>query len=92
MKGKASTGRRRLAILAVALGALVALPTLALGHIERASYWPNPGADTSVKPAAGGAVPAIRSLGTALNKKKPGITRVVCQQVPSKRRHAQPSR
>jgi len=64
---------------------LVALPTLALGHIERASYWPNPGADTSVKPAAGGAVPAIRSLGTALNKKKPGITRVVCQQVPSKR-------
>ena len=85
MKGKASTGRRRLAIVAVALGSLIALPTFALGHIERASYWPNPGADTSVRPAAGGAVPAIRSLGTALNKKKPGITRVVCQQVPSKR-------
>src|SRR6478735_1239747 len=89
MNGKASTGRRRLATVVIALGALVALPTLALGHIERASYWPNPGADTSVRPAAGGAVPAIRSLGTALKKKPPGVTRVVCQQVPSKklRRH-----
>ena len=89
MNGKASTRRRRLAIVAIAMGALVALPALAVGHIERASYWPNPAADTSVHPAAGGVVPAIRSLGSALKKKKPGITRVVCQQVPSKklRRH-----
>jgi Right handed beta helix region len=85
MKGRPSTRRRRLAIVAIAMGALVALPALAVGHIERASYWPNPAADTSVKPAAGGAVPAIRSLGTALKKKPPGITRVVCQHVPSKK-------
>src|SRR6476620_8492402 len=79
MKGKASTRKRRLAIVAIALGALVALPTLALGHIERASYWPNPGADTSVHPAAGGAIPDIRPLATALDAGQPGVTRVVCK-------------
>jgi len=63
----------------------VLLPTLAFGHIERASYWPDPGADTSVKPAAGGSVPAVRKVFSALDKKKPGKTRVVCAQVPSKK-------
>jgi len=79
MNGKASTGRRRLATVVIALGALVALPALALGHIERASYWPNPGADTSVNPAAGGAVPDVRPLATALDAGQPGVTRVVCK-------------
>ncbi len=49
------------------------------GHIERASYWPDPGPDRSVQPAAGGKVPDIRSLGSALKKHRPGQTRVVCQ-------------
>jgi hypothetical protein len=65
--------------------AVVLVPTFAFAHIERASYWPDPAADNSVKPAAGGSVPAIRKLYSALNKKKPGKTRVVCQQVPSKK-------
>jgi hypothetical protein len=80
-----SMGRRRLAVIALALGLLVALPALALAHIERASYWPDPAPDTSVKPPAGGSVPAVRPLGTALNKKAPGTTRVVCARVPSKK-------
>jgi hypothetical protein len=74
-----SIGRRRLAAIALAIGLLVALPALALAHIERASYWPDPAPDTSVTPPAGGAIPAIRSLYTALDTKPPGDTRVVCQ-------------
>ena len=85
---RARKARRRRGTVAIAtLIALVAvlLPTLAFGHIERASYWPDPGADTSVKPAAGGSVPAVRKVFSALDKKKPGKTRVVCAQVPSKK-------
>ncbi|MGC1800882.1 MAG: right-handed parallel beta-helix repeat-containing protein [Solirubrobacterales bacterium] len=61
------------------------VPAFALAHIERASYWPDPAPDTSVKPAAGGSVPALRKLFSALDKKKPGKTRVVCPKVPSKK-------
>ena len=55
-------------------------------------YWPDPAPDTSVKPAAGGSVPAVRSIYTSLKKKEPGKTRVVCQTVPSKqlRKHGTP--
>jgi len=45
--------RGRLVVAAVALAAL-ALPGLALAHLERPSYWPDPRPDTSVKPPAGG--------------------------------------
>jgi hypothetical protein len=62
----------------LAVAAAVLLPTVALAHIERASYWPDPAPDTSVKPAAGGKVPKIRSLASALQAKPPGKTRVVC--------------
>ena len=61
------------------VAAAVLVPTLASAHIERASYWPNPGADTAGGQPTGGAVPAARSLFTALNLKQPGSTRVVCQ-------------
>ena len=56
---------------AVILGVLV-LATAASGHIERASYWPDPAADTSVSPPAGGKVPEIRNLASSLRKKPPG--------------------
>src|SRR3954467_10476022 len=84
---KIRRGHRRTTVAIASLIALAAvlLPALAFGHIERASYWPNPGPDTAVKPAAGGSVPAVRKIFSALNKKKPGTTRVVCQQVPSKK-------
>jgi hypothetical protein len=52
---------------------------IASGHIERASYWPNPAPDTSVSPPAGGKVPTARSLVSALFRRPPGQTRVVCQ-------------
>src|SRR3954464_4064680 len=86
MRARRAKHRGGIVGIAIAIAAIaVLLPALALGHIERASYWPNPGADTSVKPAAGGSVPAVRKVFSSLNKKKPGKTRVVCAQVPSKK-------
>jgi Right handed beta helix region len=73
------SGAVRAAALAFGLAALFAMPGPASAHIERASYWPDPAPDTSVNPPAGGAVPAVRSLYTALDPKPPGDTRVVCQ-------------
>jgi hypothetical protein len=61
----------------VAAAAVLAPPAAA--HIERASYWPDPAADTSVSPPAGGEVPAARGLFSALETEPPGDTRVVCQ-------------
>jgi len=68
----------RIVVIAVLLGLVV--PGIALAHVERTSYWPDPRPDTSVKPAAGGAVPKARSLASALNRKARGTTRVVCQR------------
>jgi hypothetical protein len=88
--GKAKHRRGVLAVSILIAAIAVLVPTLALAHIERASYWPDPAPDASVKPAAGGSVPAVRKLFSALDKKKPGKTRVVCAKVPSKkaRKHA----
>src|SRR5688572_25175648 len=58
------------------LSALAASPAAA--HVERPSYWPDPKPDTSVNPPAGGEVPEIRTLASALDASKPGETRVVC--------------
>jgi hypothetical protein len=86
MEARKATRRRGTMVVAIAIAAVAVLvPAIAFGHIERASYWPDPAPDTSVTPAAGGSVPAVRGLFSALNKKKPGTTRVVCQQVPSKK-------
>ncbi|MGH2955238.1 MAG: right-handed parallel beta-helix repeat-containing protein [Solirubrobacterales bacterium] len=70
--------------LAAALAAL-ALPAAALAHLERPSYWPDPGPDTSVKPAAGGEVPTARTLGSAVTGKGAGHVRIVCQGRQGKR-------
>ncbi len=86
MGARKARHRRGVMLVAIAVAAIAVLvPSLAFGHIERASYWPDPAPDTSVKPAAGGSVPAVRSIFSALKKKKPGKTRVVCQTVPSKK-------
>src|SRR6266545_2768514 len=61
MGARRARHRRGTVVIAIAIAAIaVLLPAFALAHIERASYWPNPGPDTSVKPAAGGSVPAVR--------------------------------
>jgi hypothetical protein len=65
-------------LLGAVLGAL-ALPTVAVAHLERPSYWPDPAPDRSVKPAAGGKVPGLRSLGSAVSGRGAGDVRVVCQ-------------
>jgi hypothetical protein len=59
--------------------ALLVCATVALAHVERTSYWPNPNPDTSSKPAAGGKVPTARSLASTLSAKPAGKTRVVCE-------------
>jgi hypothetical protein len=66
------------------LVAMIAAPA-ALAHIERASYWPAPGAEIVDGRPTGGAVPQTRGLFSALDKKKPGQTRVVCQESSMKR-------
>jgi hypothetical protein len=71
--------RRHLAIFAAAVLATLLLPAVALAHLERPSYWPDPAPDTSVSPPAGGEVPKARSLASALKKPKPGQTHVVCK-------------
>ena len=67
-----------LLLSSVALGVLAA--ATALGHTERPSYFPDPASDNGVQPAAGGQPPNARSLASALRKKPPGRTRVVCQR------------
>jgi hypothetical protein len=91
MEARRAKHRRGRLIVAIAIAAVaVLLPALAFAHVERASYWPNPAPDASVKPAAGGSVPAVRKVFSAIDKKNLGTTRVVCQQVPNKktRKHA----
>src|SRR3954452_4155770 len=63
----------------LAIVASMALATAAFAHVERTAFWPNPKPDTSVKPAAGGKVPKVRTLASALKTKPPGTTRVVCK-------------
>jgi len=72
--------RRRRAAIVLAFGAIAALPALGIAHVERASYWPDPAPDTSVTPPAGGVVPDVRPLATALDTSQPGNTLVVCPQ------------
>src|SRR5947207_1765921 len=67
------------AAAAAALITLLVLPALASAHIERASYWPDPGPDCSVSPGAGGEVPTARTLASAVATGGPSVTRVVCQ-------------
>jgi hypothetical protein len=71
-------GSRRGLVTVGAVAAALALPGLALAHIERPSYWPDPAADTSVSPPAGGKVPKVRPLSDAVTGKGPGEVRVVC--------------
>jgi hypothetical protein len=64
----------------LAAAAALACTAVALAHVERTAYWPDPKPDTTVKPAAGGKVPKARTLASSLKAKPPGKTRVVCQK------------
>ena len=69
---KAALASRRCCAALLAPLVLLALPGLALAHPERPSYWPDPAPDRSVSPPAGGKVPTIRSLGSAVTGYGPG--------------------
>lgn len=66
MRGPSARGRHTRLALGIAVLAALLVPAIAGGHIERASYWPDPAPDTAVTPAAGGEVPAVRSLASAV--------------------------
>jgi hypothetical protein len=68
----------RLVVVVAVLGSLL-VPAAAFAHLERPSYWPDPAPDRSVSPPAGGKVPELRSLGSAVTGRGPGKVRVVCQ-------------
>lgn len=68
---------RRLTLLVVAATCALGATT-AVAHIERASYWPDPGVDNAGGQPTGGAVPNARSLFSALDQAPVGETRVVC--------------
>ena len=72
-------GKRTIAVVA-ALIAMLATAATVSGHVERASYWPDPAPERSVTPPAGGKVPKVRSLASALNESLRGETRVVCKK------------
>lgn len=67
-------------LLAVLAVAVFGLSASASAHVERPAYWPDPAADSSIKPATGGKVPKSRPLITALRRSAPGDTHVVCQR------------
>jgi len=80
------TGAARRPLIAIgAVLALLAGPGLATAHLERPSYWPDPAADTSISPPAGGEVPKARSLGSAVTGKGAGDVRVVCKGAQGRR-------
>src|SRR4029453_3919620 len=58
---------------------MLALPALALAHLERPSYWPDPTPDNTVTPAAGGQGPTARPLDSAPRGAGPGDVLVVCK-------------
>jgi hypothetical protein len=76
LSGWNSIGR----IAAVAIVTSLTTAAAVQAHVERTAYWPDPKPDTSVKPAAGGAPPKVRTLASALKTKPPGNTRVVCKK------------
>ena len=69
--------RAPLAILLTA--ACVAVPGVALAHVERPAYFPDPAAEKVDGVKVGGDFPKARSLKSALKADPPGETRVVCQ-------------
>jgi hypothetical protein len=79
--GRGSSARKSIPglLLAAALTLGLVFAATTSGHIERASYWPDPAADTSVSPPAGGKLPRMRTLVSSLDAAPPGETRVVCQ-------------
>src|SRR5215211_5341654 len=81
MGSEVKTGRawRHTAAIGIALLVSFLIPAVALAHLERPSYWPNPAPYRSVSPPAGGKVPKARSLSSALNAPQPGDTHVVCK-------------
>jgi Right handed beta helix region len=82
LKSSERKGTPRTGLIAVAAAgvAMLVVPAVAIAHVERSTFWPDPAPDGSVHPAAGGKVPEYRPLGSALKSKPPGETRIVCQE------------
>jgi hypothetical protein len=70
-------GRRAKAGGLLAVGVALTFASVAPAHVERPSYWPDPKPDCSIAPCAGGAVPTIRPLATALPEPPKFRTKIV---------------
>jgi hypothetical protein len=68
-----------LALGTIACAAALLIPAAASGHLERPSYWPDPGVDQAGGKPAGGKIPKARSLASAVTGAGPGDVRVVCK-------------
>ena len=79
MRSRSLTSRPRRSLLIATIVAALIVPAIAIAHVERAAYWPNPAPDRKTQPPAGGKVPKARSLASALNERLVGETRVVCK-------------
>jgi parallel beta helix pectate lyase-like protein len=85
MPGQGRKGSWIAAAFGAVLGCAAVLPALALGHLERPSYWPDPSAERLKGFDVGGAVPKARSLPSALKTDGPEKTHVVCRGPDGKR-------
>jgi hypothetical protein len=67
------------ALIGAAVACALLIPALALGHLERPSYWPDPNPEKVEGISVGGKVPKAKSLGSALKAKGKSELHVVCQ-------------
>jgi len=73
-----AVGSMRTLFASAGLAFALVVPATASAHLERPAYWPDPAADTAVSPPAGGGVPKVRSLASALSKDRKRL-HVVCK-------------
>jgi hypothetical protein len=67
------------ALIGAAIACMLLVPAMALGHLERPSYWPDPQPEKVEGISVGGKVPEAKSLGSALKAKGKSELHVVCQ-------------
>jgi hypothetical protein len=66
-------------VITAAAALTLSMAAAAPAHVERASYWPDPAVDHTVKGGTGGKVPTARSLASSVASGQLGRTRVVCK-------------
>jgi hypothetical protein len=79
MRGQGRDRRLTATLLGAAVACLMLVPAIALAHIERPSYWPDPKPEKVEGIEVGGDFPKAKSLGSALDETGKSELHVVCQ-------------